>query len=74
MQDCITENYIISKQVENKKAKRELFKGFIRSLEKQNGLIEEFNARIWSSFVQEVIVKKKDDIVSEFKNGFEVRI
>lgn len=64
----------ISEQIEQKKAKRELFKGFIRTLEKQDGLIKEFDAGIWSSLVQEVIVKAKDDITFKFKNGFEVSV
>ena len=64
----------IAEQIEIKKAKRELFKGFIRTLEKQDGLIKEFDAGIWSSLVQEVIVKAKDDIRFIFKNGFEVRV
>lgn len=64
----------IAEQIESKKAKRGLFKGFIRTLEKQDGLIEEFDAGIWSSLVQEVIVKSKDDIRFIFKNGFEVKV
>lgn len=48
------------------------FKGFIRTLGKQDGLIEEFDAVIWNSLVQEVIVKARDDIVFKFNNGFEV--
>ena len=64
----------IAEQIESKKAKRELFKGFIRTLEKQDGLMEDFDAGIWSSLVQEVIVKTKDDIRFIFKNGFEVRV
>jgi len=64
----------IAEQIESKKAKRELFKGFIRTLEKQDGLTCEFDAGIWSSLVQEVIVKSKDDIRFIFKNGFEVRV
>lgn len=64
----------ISEKIEQKKAKRELFKGFIRTLEKQDGLIKEFDAGIWSSLVQEVIVKDKDDITFKFKNRFEVRV
>ena len=46
----------------------------IRTLEKQDGLTHEFDAGIWSSLVQEVIVKSKDDIRFIFKNGFEVRV
>ena len=64
----------IAEQIESKKVKRELFKGFIRTLEKQDGITYEVNAGIWSSLVQEVIVKAKDDIVFKFKNGFEVRV
>lgn len=45
-----------------------------RTLETQDGLVYEFDAGIWSSLVQEVIVKAKDDIVFKFKNGFEVRV
>lgn len=74
LQDSITELNIISEQIESKKAKRELFKGFIRTLEKQDGITCEFDAGIWSSLVQEVIVKAKDDIRFIFKNGFEVRV
>ena len=54
--------------------KRELLKGFICTLEKQDGLTYEFDAQIWSSLVQEMIVKAKDDIRFIFKNGFEVRV
>ena len=55
-------------------AKRELFKGFIRTLEKQDGITCEFDVGILSSLVQEVVVRAKDDIVFKFKNGFEVRV
>lgn len=64
----------IAEQIESKKAKRELFKGFIHTLEKQDGLTCEFDAGIWSSLVQEVSVKSKDDIRFIFQNGFEVRV
>ena len=64
----------IAEHIERRKAKRELFKGFIRTLAKQDGLTHEFEAGIWSSLVQEVIVKAKDDIRFIFKNGFEVRV
>lgn len=43
-------------------------------MEKQDVIIEEFDAGIWSSLVQEVIVKAKYDIIFIFKNGFEVRV
>lgn len=63
----------ISEQIESKKAQRELFKGFIRALEKQGALVEEFDEGLWSSLVQEVVVKSKDDILFIFKNGFKIK-
>ena len=56
------------------RTRKELFKGFILTLEKQDGLTCEFDAGIWSSLVQEVIAKAKDDLRFIFKNGFEVRV
>lgn len=63
----------ISEQIESKKAQRELFKGFIRALEKQGALVEEFDEGLWSGLVQEVVVKAKDDMQFIFKNGFEIK-
>ena len=57
-----------------KEGKERLFKGFTRTLEKQNGVTYEFDVGIWGSLVQEAIVKAKDDIRFIFKNGFEVRV
>ena len=63
----------ISEKIEGKNAQRELFKGFIRALEKQGALAEEFDEGLWSSLVQEVVVKSKDDIRFIFKNGFKIK-
>ena len=63
----------ISEEIESKKAQRELFKGFIRALEKQGILIEKFDEGLWSSLKQEVVVKAKSDIRFIFKNGFKIK-
>ena len=57
----------------NIQAQRELFKGFIQVLEKQGTLIEKFDEGLWSSLMQEVVVKAKSDIRFIFKNGFEIK-
>lgn len=49
----------ISEQIESKKAQRKLFKRFIRALEKQGALVEEFDEGLWSSLVQKVVVKSR---------------
>ena len=63
----------ISEQLENKKAQRKLFEGFIRALKKQGALVEEFDEGLRNSLVQEVIVRAKDDIRFVFKNRFEIK-
>lgn len=60
--------------IEQKNAKRELFKGFIRTLENQVALIEGFERGLWCSLLQEVVIKAKDDITFIFKNGFETKV
>lgn len=60
-------------KIDGKTAQRELFKGFIRALEKQGALVEEFDEGLWSSLVHEVVVKSKDDILFIFKNGFKIK-
>ena len=64
----------IAEQIESKKAKRELFKGFIRTLEKQDFITSEFDAGIWSSLVQEVIITSKEEIKFRSKNGLEIKV
>ena len=71
--DKVAELNIIAEQIESKKAQRELFKVFIRALEKQGTLVEEFDEGLWSSLVQEVVVNTKDDIRFIFKNVFEIK-
>lgn len=63
----------ISEQIESKNAQRELFKGFILALEKQGTLVDEFDEELWSSLVQEVVIKSKDDILFIFKKGFKIK-
>ena len=42
-------------------------------MEKQGTLIEKFDEGLWSSLVQEVVVKAKSDIRFIFKNGFKIK-
>jgi predicted nuclease with TOPRIM domain len=64
----------ISEQIESKKAQIELFKEFIRALEKQGALVEEFDKELWSSLVWEVVVNTKGDIRFIFKNRVEIKM
>jgi hypothetical protein len=62
----------VTGQIEGKKAKRELFKLFIGTFEKQETMIEEFDEGLWCSLVDHVTVRDKDNIIFTFKNGLEV--
>ena len=42
-------------------------------MEKLGTLIEKFDEGLWSSLVQEVVVKAKSDIRFIFKNGFKIK-
>lgn len=67
--DSIKEKYDkIAGEINRRKERRELLKGFVKTLEKQGSLVEEFDEGLWSSLVQEVVVKTKDDIRFEFRN------
>ena len=73
--DSIKEKYDkINGEIKEKRVKQELLKGFIQTLEKRGTLVEEFDEGLWSSFVQKVIAKTKDDIRFEFRNGIEVKV
>jgi hypothetical protein len=62
----------ITGQIEEKKAKRELFKLFIGTFEKQETTIEEFDEGLWCSLIDHVMVKSKEEIVFTFGNGLEI--
>ena len=64
----------IAGEINRRREKRKLLKDFIQTLEKQGTLVEEFDEGLWSSLVQEVVVKSKDDIRFEFRNGIEVKM
>lgn len=59
-------------EIEHKKAQRELFKGFIRTLENTGSVIKEFEAGLWSSLVKEVVVETDGRLRFVFKNGAEI--
>ena len=59
-------------RLKSKKAQREIIQGLHSALEKQGHLIEKFDEGLWSSLMQEVVVKAKSDIRFIFKNGFDL--
>ena len=62
----------ISDMIDKKKAKAEILKSFIKRLQKQECLINEFDKSLWSSLVEFITVNNKEDIRITFKDGVEI--
>ena len=62
----------VSELASDKKARRELVETFIAELEQQDGLIAEFDERLWLSLVDHATVYSETDVRFTFKNGAEV--
>jgi regulator of replication initiation timing len=60
-------------QASEKKARGELVDGFIAELGKQDGLIAEFDERLWHSLADFAIVYSENDVRFTFKNGAEIK-
>lgn len=66
----------IEAQIQERKSRRTKLATFIRALEKQDGLITEFDERLWNATLESVTVYEQDRIVFTIKGGlhFESRI
>ncbi|GHU74336.1 serine recombinase [Clostridia bacterium] len=63
----------VSEQVSNKKARGKAITAFTAELAKQNGLITEFDERLWCSLVDFATVHGEDDIRFTFRNSVEIK-
>lgn len=64
----------VSEMLTTKKAKAEILQGFIKRLQKQERLIDEFDKSLWSSLVDFITVYNKEDILIMFRNGMEITV
>ncbi|MCL1949218.1 MAG: recombinase family protein [Turicibacter sp.] len=62
----------VSELVSDKKARGKLVQAFIDELNVQDGLVTEFDERLWFTLVDYATVYGEDDIRFTFKNGTEV--
>ena len=46
---------------------------FIIVLKDQTGIITEFDDALWSSLVEKIVVKSKDDVTVVFKDSTEIK-
>jgi hypothetical protein len=64
----------VSELALSKKARRELVEALIAEFGKQDGLLTEFDERLWFSLVDFATVYGGDDVRFTFKNGMEILI
>ncbi|GHV42525.1 serine recombinase [Clostridia bacterium] len=63
----------VSEQVSNKKARGKAMEAFTAEFAKQDGLIAEFDERLWCSLVEYATVYGEDDVRFTFRNGVEIK-
>jgi hypothetical protein len=62
----------VSELVSDKKARRELVEAFTAELARQDGLLIEFDERLWFSLVDFATIYGEDDVRFTFKDGTEI--
>lgn len=63
----------VSATISNNEARYEQMGRFITVLKDQTGIITEFDDALWSSLVEKIVVKSKDDVTVVFKDGTEIK-
>lgn len=72
--DKLKEEYdAVCATISEKDAKYEQMGRFITVLKRQTELITEFDEALWSSLVEKIVVKSKDDVTVVFKDGTEIK-
>lgn len=62
----------VARAVTEKEAQNERLAGFIKILKAQDGIIAEFDERIWSSMVDFVTVGRNKEMAVTFRDGTEI--
>jgi hypothetical protein len=64
----------VCEQVSDKKARGKLVQAFITKLSKQDGLVAEFDERLWFILVDFATVYSETDVRFIFKNSAEITV
>ena len=63
----------VSTAISDNEARYEQMGRFITVLKDQEGVITEFDDALWSSLVEKIVVKSKEDLTVVFKDGNEMK-
>ena len=71
--DAVKEQYDeVSRIITEKEAQSERLEGFVKALQEQEGVLAEFDERLWSSMVDFVTVGRKKEIAVTFRDGTKI--
>lgn len=63
----------VSTAISDNEARYEQMGRFITVLKDQEGVITEFDDALWSTLVEKIVVKSKEDVMMVFKDGTEMK-
>ena len=63
----------VSTAISDNEARYEQMGRFITVLKDREGVITEFDDALWSSLVEKIVVKSKEDVTVVFKDGTEMK-
>lgn len=64
----------VTEQIKDKITRHKNLEIFLDELQKQDGLISEFDPLLWNSLVDYVAVFEKENVKLSFKNGAEIQV
>lgn len=64
----------VSQTITEKQAHREKIEMFLAGLQKQEGLVTEFDEDLWYSLIEYMTVFDKEDVRFIFKDGTEIKV
>lgn len=64
----------VSQGITEKQAHREKIEMYLAGLQKQEGLVAEFDENLWYSLIEYVTVFDKEDVRFTFKDGTEIKV
>jgi hypothetical protein len=65
---------LTTEQIKDKITRHKNLEIFLDELQKQDGLISEFDPLLWNSLVDYVAVFEKENVKLSFKNGAEIQV
>ena len=60
-------------EIANRNSRKNMIAAFLDELEKQEGLITDFDTGLWNAVIESMTIYSKEHIVFKFKGGTEIK-